>query len=153
MFLVAIWTACKQQTTTHIPQIEYVYTQYENGIPKEAGMLQDTVKQGLWVEFSPTGKIGSISFYNEGKLTGPFIGFRDNGIMSFYMEMNNDLNHGKSLSYYESGQIASEAYWVNDSIDGICTHYSKDGKIEYQVEYRKDELVRVIEGVAPFIEE
>ena len=152
MFLIVAWTACKQQATTHIPKVEYVYTQYENGIPKEAGMLQDTVKQGLWVEFFQTGKIGSISFYNDGKLTGPYIGFRENGKMSFYMEMNNDLNYGKHLSFYESGQISSEMYCTNDTVDGILTEYSEEGEITHQFEYSKGELVRVIKGVAPVIE-
>ena len=152
-FLIVSWTACNQQTTTHIPKIEHIYTQYENGIPKEVGMLQNSVKQGLWVTFYPTGNIQSLEFYQEGKLSGPQRSFRENGQMLSYAEMRADLFHGKRTSFYHNGRIASISYWVNDSMDGALTEYSEEGEITHQFEYRKGELVRVIKGVAPFIVE
>ena len=71
-----------------------------------------------------------------------------------YIEMYDNMNHGKHITYYSlSGRIFSESYWINDTIDGILTEYSEDGEIVYQVEYRKDEIIRVVKGVVPIIEE
>ena len=82
VFLITTWMACKQQTVKHTPYTEFFYAQHENGMPKEVGMLQDSVKQGLWVTFFPTGAINFLESYKDGRLSGPQRGFRENGTMS-----------------------------------------------------------------------
>ncbi len=146
--------ACVNKTNNQTLVEEYVYIQYENGIPKEIGILQDSVKQGLWIRFYPTGKADYISFYKDGKQTGPQRRFYENGRLASYHEMLQDLNHGKYTTYYNpNGRIASESYWINDTINGISTQYLENGEIDTQVEYKKGKCVRVIIGVLPIIEE
>ena len=152
IFIIVTLTSCQQPAIKDTSIIEHVYTQHENGSTKEVGILQDSVKQGLWIKFYPTGKIEFISFYQDGKQTGHQRSFWENGKLASYREMRDDMFHGRQITYYRNGQIAGEYFVINDTIDGIITGYSEDGEIDRQIEYRKGEYVRTIVGVEHIIE-
>jgi antitoxin component YwqK of YwqJK toxin-antitoxin module len=153
VFLIATWTACRQQVAQPIPIEEYVYIQYDNGSPKEIGMLQDSVKQGMWITFYPNDKIQSISFYKDNKWDGVQRGFREDGSLLSYTEMRDDMNHGKKISYYSNGQMASESHWVNDTPHGLFSGYNYNGILDYIYEYENGKFLRTIAGSPPPIVE
>jgi hypothetical protein len=150
ILLTLMMSSCKQQIREHIPTVEYVYHQYENGVLKETGMLHDSVKDGLWVTFYPTGTIKYIFFYQDGKKTGPQRMFHANGKLSSYHEMHNDMFNGKQMTYYSDGQIASEYFGKNDTIHGLIISYDCKGKLEYIHEYKDGEFIRTVAGDEPF---
>ncbi|MDR1347878.1 MAG: hypothetical protein LBJ63_05530 [Prevotellaceae bacterium] len=147
LILTIIWMACKQQITERNQKVEYVYNQYENGTLKEIGILQDSVKQGLWITFYSTGKIEFIFFYKDGKKTGPQRMFREDGSLSGYAEMSNDMFNGKRISYYH-GDIVSESHWINDTPHGLFIEYDVEGDFSIH-EYKDGEFVRTIVGTPP----
>jgi hypothetical protein len=147
--LLIMWMSCKQQIGEHIPTVEYVYKQYENGAPKEVGMLQDSMKHGLWFTFYSTGRIEFIFFYQAGKKTGPQRCFYENGRLSSYHDMYNDMYNGKQMTYYPNGQISSEYFGKNDTIHGLCISYDYNGNLEYIYEYKDGEFVRTVAGDDP----
>lgn len=141
--------ACKQQEQQHNPQFDYVYTQRKNRNVKEIGMLQDSMKQGLWIGFYPNGKIEYISFYKDNKQHGPQRYFYEDGTLSIHYEMYNGLTNGHNISFYRNGQLNGIHYSVNDTIGGLLTSYEYDGTLDYIHEYNKGKYVRTIAGNEP----
>lgn len=56
---------------------------YPNGQVKIKGQMNNGQREGQWTSYGQTGGIKSKNTYEQGKLNGPTVVFRDNG-MTFY---------------------------------------------------------------------
>lgn len=123
--------------------------------------LQDTL-----FEYYDDGKIASFKIFANGSTNGDFKSFYRNGQIasqfklvngnregaykSFYsngkLREEGDYKNGVAIgswkSYYEDGSIEEES--INDEVgkkNGIIKTYDYDGKLYYEMEYKKGELI------------
>jgi antitoxin component YwqK of YwqJK toxin-antitoxin module len=127
---------------------------YKNGNIQMLGMLVDSIPHGLWISFSPDGKISHFHSFFNGKCNGPVVGFYKNGKIRSYWYANKEGEmDGESKSFYDNGQIRCESFIINGSIHGLSKQYDKDGNIKVIREYDMGKFVRTIQGYDPDSEE
>lgn len=82
------------------------------------GMMRDKIFIGKWVYYQNKSK-GILMTEN----------YNDQGVLE-----------GEKLVYYENGQVAEKAYYLNGQIDGISTWYSPNGKLLKEFNYTNGQL-------------
>ena len=126
----------------------YECARYNNGNIEILGMRVDSLKQGLWLTFYPSGQLKSIHYYKDDEEEGPIDHFYENGQLNQHMEFRNGALHGKLVLYYKNGKLIHESYRVNGLLDGIYKELIDDDFYNIN-EYDMGEHVRTIEGFKP----
>ena len=60
---------------------------------------------------------------------GSWIGYYDNGKLSWKGDYKNGKKHGSWIDYYKSGQLRNKGNYKNDKREGSWVWYSEDGTI------------------------
>lgn len=116
-------------------QVEKSYI-FLNGRIIGEGIFTDAgLKEGLWKEYYPDGKL---------KATGNYISDRKNGSWKYFynsgqLEQLGVYVNGKADStwnwYYPSGKLLRHEIFIDGLSDGMMTEYTEDGKIITQGDY------------------
>jgi len=115
--------------------------------------LNEGVLNGDYIIFHNNGNIFSHSKYINGKLHGEEKTYSFSGALSKVSNYNHGIKVGKVLSYFENGQIQSEAKIENEEIFESVT-YNIIGEIESQM-FIKDgrKITQQIKGGKVFTEQ
>ena len=78
-----------------------------------------------------TGEVTGIQqgLVKNGDLEGLWIGYHDNGKLSWKGDYKNGKKHGSWIDYYKSGQLRKKGNYKNDEREGSWVWYSQDGTI------------------------
>lgn len=142
--------------TSDVPNLTYVDTLLldvkGDPVRREVGMMKDSMKQGLWMLFYPSGKIYGIESFDNGEWNGPWYLFHENGQPFAYRGTKDGGFHGKGYNYYSNGVLMDKVYFIDDKADGIFEHYDEKGNLTEAIECRNGEYVRTVYGSPPIIE-
>lgn len=59
-----------------------------------------------------------------------------------YVKIKNEkILHGICTYYYENGQIKTEYNYIGGVMDGVQSHYDKNGKLKFNDIYRNGSLI------------
>ena len=124
-----IISSCKNQSLKHIVESkEYTIEDYY--------LDNDSLKQGVFIEFTKTGDTISIAHYLDNKLHGKRKIFNTIGYLETVEHYKTDQFHGPILQYYPDGTLRSKGNFTNGKMDSIFTTYYETGKIKEKVSIR-----------------
>lgn len=91
--------------------------------------------------YYPDGNVQSIITYRMGKEHGKTTYFYDNpNTLEMEVEMKNGKRNGEFRRYFENGNLDTHCVYVNDSIEGVQTIFSPDGKKVQESTYKNGRL-------------
>jgi antitoxin component YwqK of YwqJK toxin-antitoxin module len=151
---------------TYRPNSERVFTSLfdERGKLYAMGVFEGNLRDSTWNFYSGE-MLVSIENYHLGKKEGKAIGFDQNGKKIWDRELKNGLPDGNEVQFYpsgikmkeiffkegkrsgpalfydESGNITMEGSYLDDLSEGTWKFFAKDGKLQYQIEYNKGDIV------------
>ena len=89
-------------------------------------------------EFYPNRKLKSETHYRFGKETGTTTYYHNHyNTKTMEIEMKRGKKNGKFITRYFDGAIEIEAFYINDLLEGVETHYFKNGNTSLQTHYKK----------------
>ncbi len=131
----------------------------------EEGFVSNGVKQGTWTTYFPTeGYIHTITSFENGKFTGPFIEFDERGrLMKQANYLNNELDglygefksgrttrkimyskgkiNGFMREYNNKSKMIKESNYKDNVLDGAVRNFNDDGKVILEYIYKNGEKV------------
>ncbi|MEO6301976.1 MAG: hypothetical protein ABIP51_02270, partial [Bacteroidia bacterium] len=118
---------------------------------------KDSLKQGVWRGFWPSGKLSSEAvyrnnkkqgleiswynhsgcvkqetYYNNGQLDGPVTFYNKNCTKEFIENYKNGIKEGLEISYHTNGRIKAEGNYKKGNLDGVYKVYTKTGKFDFE---------------------
>lgn len=90
------------------------------------------------LQYFPNGKIKIFGKYENGKRTGLWAAFFDDGRKNSETEYVNGEKHGKSLVWYSNGELFYQGYYERNEKVGLWKFYSRKGKMEREVDYTNE---------------
>jgi antitoxin component YwqK of YwqJK toxin-antitoxin module len=69
------------------------------------------------------------AYYDNGKLTGPFISYNEGGVVVQIIHYKSDQKDGPSITYYPSGSVLERGDYCVDQKDGIWYRYHENGMV------------------------
>ncbi len=121
--------------------ISFINQTNENDGITELGMLDDSIMNGLWIEYYPNKVIKTVQFYVAGELQGPFLLFHENGNLKFESQMVNNEFEGKRTVYFDNGEVQNIGYFLNGKQDSIWEFYTYHGGLDKRIRFEKGEAV------------
>ena len=91
---------------------------YKNGVP-----------HGKWLQFYPNGSLKCIENWNEGKLSGKYILYKNDETKILENNYFNGKDHGKYFMFHENGGKYITAEFEHGKPIGIWYYYSDHGKL------------------------
>lgn len=86
--------------------------------------------------YYPSGKIRSVIHYRGGMESGKSLYYYEfPNTLEIEIEMKKGKRNGEFNRYYENGQLDTHCTYVNDSIEGIETMYTANGRKSQQYTY------------------
>ncbi len=137
LVLSGLFYACGNQKDGKTGELELVHktTTWKNGNLKTEGYyIRDTVKDGLFKEYYPTGKIKAQVNYKQNKREGQLIQYYEDGSVDRKINYVNGVRSGIALWYFENGAIK------------YYQAYSPEGKSMFDIEYTIDGAIKYING-------
>lgn len=98
------------------------------GIIKESGIIRNGQKDGIYMTYSPEGKIKTLGSYVAGKLNGVYLEMSDREQVELKAHYKNDQLHGLWASY-RYGRPTKELNYNNGVLDGPFSEWSDRGKL------------------------
>jgi antitoxin component YwqK of YwqJK toxin-antitoxin module len=118
---------------------------------------KDSLRQGVWRAFWPSGKLSSEvvyrnnkkqgleiswynhsqcvkqeTYYNNGQLDGPVTFYSKNCAKEFIENYKNGVKEGLEITYHTNGRIKAEGYYKKGNLDGVYKVYTKTGKFDFE---------------------
>jgi hypothetical protein len=118
---------------------------------------KDSLRQGVWRTFWPSGKLSSEvvyrnnkkqgleiswynhsqcvkqeTYYNNGQLDGPVTFYSKSCAKEFIENYKNGVKEGLELTYHTNGRIKAEGYYKKGNLDGVYKVYTKTGKFDFE---------------------
>ncbi|MGZ4042580.1 MAG: toxin-antitoxin system YwqK family antitoxin [Bacteroidia bacterium] len=118
---------------------------------------KDSLKQGVWREFHPGGKLKSEvvfknnkkqgleiswynmngcvkqeTYYNNGQLDGPVTYYYRNCKKELTENYKNGVKEGLEISYHPNGRIKAEGNFKKGNLDGVYKVYNKNGQFDFE---------------------
>lgn len=121
--------------------VAFIYKTNESQGGAEIGMLNDSIKNGLWIEYYPNKVIKSIEFYIDGELQGPFLLFYENGNLKFESQIMNNEFEGERIVYFDNGKVQNKGYFLNGKQDSIWEFYLYCGGLDKMLRFEKGEVI------------
>ena len=92
--------------------------------------------------FSSTGKLISEGKMVDKAFVGKWVYYHNktNAVMTVENYNNQGQLNGERLVYYENGQMAEKANYVNGKKEGLSVWYADNGKVLKELMYKNDEL-------------
>jgi antitoxin component YwqK of YwqJK toxin-antitoxin module len=138
---------------------------YPNGKPAYQGHFKDGKPVGQMIRYYESGaKKAEMDFKNDGNTSyvtffhengniaaiGKYINNEKDSVWSYYSYYEKNLQtrenykngkkHGKTLVYYESGQVYDETQWENGKLQGEWSQYFQNGNLKMRAYYENDML-------------
>ena len=88
----------------------------------------------------PNGQIKLKGNLKDGKKTGIWYAYYENGVKQSENEYEYDILNGKSATFYPSGQLRYIGYFKNGKKDGLWEYYSKEGELQKSVTFKKGKI-------------
>ncbi len=133
MLLLTLVLLCQCSTVTPIT------TYYDSGEVKELFFTdEDNKKQGKYTLYHKNGSVKEIGVYKNGLEHGTFIQYRHNQIESSYEKKEGKLNGYWRMYHTETGKLRYEDQFLNDTLNGLCKRYYRDGTLKYQCVFKDD---------------
>tara|TARA_Y100000294_G_scaffold150067_1_gene147210 strand:- start:545 stop:1414 length:870 start_codon:yes stop_codon:yes gene_type:complete len=114
-----------------IESIDEIY--YEEKLNQEVrrvGVLKNGKKTGLWKEFYENGNKWRVEEYKDGKLHGKRIGYFENGnVRGEGSYKNGEQLNGKFIIYWENGNKREVGNFLNKELDGLFYQYHEQGQL------------------------
>ncbi|TAJ06870.1 DUF3352 domain-containing protein [Marinilabiliaceae bacterium JC017] len=127
------------------------------------GEMRDSLLQGLWRTYYPTGNIRAAVPYDDGKVEGTAVFYYDdndhtvkaevdfeedvldgsykeyysNGRTKAELTANEGVFHGEGLYYYRNGQVKIEGKYKKGKRNGKWKHYTKAGELISKETWRR----------------
>ena len=101
------------------------------------GKFIEQKKDSIWKFYSEEGFLICKEYYKNDKKNGLSVNFYPSGQIFNEVTYKDDLKNGKSIEYYENGKTKSEGNWVNGQQEGKSTHYFPSGTIAASGIYRQ----------------
>lgn len=136
---------------------------HETGAIFEEGYVNNGMKVGTWTTYYPeNGYIQTITSFDDGVFTGPFIEFDERGrlmkqanyannqLSGLYGEFKNGrpekkimykngLVNGFIREYNVKSQLIKESNYKNNVLDGTVRNYNEEGKVVLEYIYKNGE--------------
>jgi antitoxin component YwqK of YwqJK toxin-antitoxin module len=118
---------------------------------------KDSLRQGVWRAFWPSGKLSNEvvyrnnkkqgleiswynhshcvkqeTYYNNGQLDGPVTFYSKNCAKEFIENYKNGIKEGLEITYHTNGRIKAEGYYKKGNLDGVYKVYTKTGKFDFE---------------------
>lgn len=118
---------------------------------------KDSLRQGVWRAFWPSGKLSNEvvyrnnkkqgleiswynhtqcvkqeTYYNNGQLDGPVTFYSKNCAKEFIENYKNGVKEGLEITYHTNGRIKAEGYYKKGNLDGVYKVYTKTGKFDFE---------------------
>ena len=93
------------------------------------GFFENGKKTGLWITYHDNGNLNQKGNYKYGNLDGKWFGYHKNGQLSFNVNFKNGIKDGKYESYYENGNLWNKGSYKNGKENGSWVVYNKDGTL------------------------
>ena len=107
---------------------------FEGTLIEEGFYNENNLKEGVWRRYSESerhrGALREVSTYVNGKLNGPYIEYRGNGIKEREVNYKNDRYNGIYKSYYKNGNLMIEKNYKESKLVGPFKVYSKSGNVK-----------------------
>ncbi len=100
----------------------------------------NSITDGEQVTYYPNGQVKLRGNLKDGKKTGMWYAYYENGVKQSENEYNYDVLNGKSATFYPSGQLRYIGYFKNGKKDGLWEYYSKEGELQKSVTFRKGKI-------------
>lgn len=138
---------------------------HSSGEIYEEGYVSNGVKVGTWTTYFPSeGYIQTITSFEEGLFTGPFIEFDERGrLMKQANYINNEFDglfgefkngrptkkimykkgkiNGFIREYNNKSKVIKESYYKDNVLDGTVRNYNDDGKLILEYIYKNGEKI------------
>ncbi len=119
----------------------YAYIYHTNGFLASEGNYRDQKKEGKWKFFSSTidGYMITEEYYSENIRNGKSIKYFENGNIADITTYSFGIKEGEWLQYYSNGVPFLKANYSNGTLDGKFETWFNNGNPEY-VGFYKDNL-------------
>lgn len=105
---------------------------YPNGVPYDKGNYKNGYREGEWLIWYSSGKLGNRLNFKHNKLDSLFTTYYENGQIMFTGNYKEDARTGEWKEYYENGKLKSEGSYCIDIAPVIVTYDNVDSlKKEY----------------------
>lgn len=145
--------------------IKKISRDHPTGELYEEGFVDNGVKEGTWTTYYPeAGYIQSISSFEKGFFTGPYIEFDERGrLLKQANYINNELDglygefkngrptikimykKGKINGFYREfnnkSQVIKESMYKDNVLDGTVRNYNDEGKLVLEYIYKNGEKI------------
>lgn len=104
------------------------------------GMMKDKIFIGKWVYYQNKGKgiLMTENYNNQGVLEGDKFVFYENGQMAEKAFYVNGQMDGISTWYSPNGNLLKEFNYTNGQLHGMAKYYDKDGRLLAEGSYKND---------------
>jgi uncharacterized protein len=111
---------------------------------------KNSLKQGVWVEFHPNGKIRQEGTYKDDRKNGYFKDYTENGDLIRVVKYVNDVPQPDAAEiqklqvqneYYPDGKIRSTTMYRYGVPEGVKREFTPDGQIAKSVEYHDGTII------------
>ena len=106
-----------------------VETQDEGVLYERYTIDKDSVKQGIYYQYYPSGKVFMEAMYSNDTIDGTRKFFYENGQLKSVENLEKGNWKGSYLSYYDNGQLESEGQYIDGAMSGVWKRYFKTGEL------------------------
>ncbi|MEE9438312.1 MAG: toxin-antitoxin system YwqK family antitoxin [Saprospiraceae bacterium] len=111
-----------------------IKTKYDTGEKhEEYNYTGDSLKNGIYKQFSKSGILREKSNYENGKLNGERRIFNKNGNLEIIELYENEILNGPYQEFYDNGTPKMIAKYTNNILEGLVKVYFSSGKIKEEV--------------------
>jgi uncharacterized protein len=114
---------------------------HEDGSINETGLIEDGLRTGEWVSYSPDHTASVKSTYVAGKLEGNYKAYFQDGAINVEGFFQGNKRTGNWKWYTVDGNIESDVTYVNGEKDGVQKFYDESGEVIRTETYKAGELV------------
>ncbi len=102
--------------------------------------ITNSITDGEQVTHYPNGQVKLRGNLKDGKKTGMWYAYYENGVKQSENEYQYDILNGKSATFYPSGQLRYIGYFKNGKKEGLWEYYSKEGELQKSVTFHKGKI-------------
>ncbi len=139
--LYSLLFGCGEKKGSH--KIDHKITRWDNGkVRTEQYFVNDSVKEGIFKKYYPTGQLEAEIEYHNNKANGQVVWYFENGRKKHVIPYRNDKRSGIGWGYYESGAIK----WYQ-----VYRLFNRIGDSGFEIDYSEKGAIKNILG-APVVD-
>ena len=121
-------------------------SQADGNIPAEKIIAVDhkpkSITEGMFIEHHPNGKLKTKGLLKNGKRTGDWIAYHNNGNIYRENKYKKGVLNGKTAAYYPNGNVQYVGLYINNKKDDSWFFYLEDGSFEKEVLFKDGERIK-----------